>query len=388
MRVLVLTPTFLPMVGGAEVLLLEVYRRLAERHEVCLLTADKGLPPSDLDHLINFQVIRYQDQFSFMKFRGHRLTGGIVPPFSLSAVGATRRVIASFHPDVLNTHYVAHTGLAAVIAQQRFGVPSVLTFAGQDVPGPNTPWFWKYYDHWVAHSVAQVTFVSEYCRRAVYGSSMRKGGIVIFNGVDLKRFNPSLDGSRVRQRLGLSQNVPVLFAAQRLVPKKRVDIIIRAMSHVLREYPQAMLVIGGTGESQPKLAALVQQLGLEQSVWLAGYIPHSSDLPFYYAMSDIFVFHSTYEQFGIVLAEAMAVGKPIVSVRSTAIPEVVHDGETGFLVPPLNPREMARKIIHLLDNPTECAQLGRNARAWAEQHFDWDLIASQYEAVLLEAAGR
>ena len=66
----------------------------------------------------------------------------------------------------------------------------------------------------------------------------------------------------------------------------------------------------------------------------------------------------------------------------------VNDEETGLLVPPLNPREMARKIIHLLNNPTERARLGRNARAWAEQHFDWDLIASQYEAVLLEAASR
>ena len=98
MRILVLTPTFLPMVGGAEILLLEVYRRLAQRHQVCLLTVDKGLSPGDLDQLINFRVVRYSDRLSLMKLRGHRLTGGFIPPFSLSAVAATRRVVADFRP--------------------------------------------------------------------------------------------------------------------------------------------------------------------------------------------------------------------------------------------------------------------------------------------------
>ena len=387
MRILVLTPTFLPMVGGAEIVLLEVYRRLAERHEVCLLTADKGLPPSDLDHLINFQVIRYRDRLSFMKFRGHRLTGGIVPPFSLSAVSATRRVIADFRPDVLNTHYVMHTGLATVVAQKRHGVSSVLTFTGRDVPGPNTPWLWKYYDRWVAHSVTEITYVSEYCSRAIYGSGVCKRGTVIPNGVDLERFNPNLSKSCIRQRLGFSPDISILFAVQRLSPEKRVDIIIRAMPYVLREHPQIVLVIGGTGKSEPKLASLVQQLELEQSVRFTGYIP-DADLPLYYAMCDIFVFHSTYETFGIVLAEAMATGKPIVSVNSTAISEVVSDGKTGILVSPLNSQEMADKIIYLLNTPAERTRLGRNARAWAEQHFDWDLIAGQYEEALLEAASK
>lgn len=381
MRILVLTPTFLPMVGGAEIVLLEVYRRLARCHEVCLLTADKGLPASDLDRLINFQVVRYQDRLSSMKFRGHHITGGIVPPFSLSAVSATRRVVADFRPDALNAHYMIHTGLAAVVAQGQLGVPSVLTFTGRDVPGPNTPWFWKYYDRWVARSVAEVTFVSEYCRRSIYGSGGHQRGIVISIGVDLERFNPGLAGSCIRQRIGLSSEVPVLFALQRLSPEKRVDIIIRAMPHILREHPRTVLVIGGSGKARPKLVTLVQRLGLEQSVHFTGYIP-DADLPLYYAMCDVFVFHSTYETFGIVLAEAMATGKPIVSVCSTAIPEVITDGETGILVPPLNVQALADKVVHLIDAPSERHRLGRRARAWAERNFDWDVIAAQYEAVL------
>lgn len=372
------------MVGGAEILLLEVYRRLAKQHKVCLLTPDKGLPPSDLDHLINFSVIKYQDKFSFMNFRGHRLTGGIVPPFSFSAVAATTALITEFQPDVLNTHYVAYTGLATVLAQKKHHIPSVISFTGRDVPGPRTPWFWKYYDRWVAESVSSVTYISNYCREAIFGSE-KKQGFIIPAGVDLGRFSPNPLEFPIRQKLGLSQETSVLFAMQRLSKEKRVDIVIRSLTHVRRKYPKCVLIIGGKGPDRPRLTSLVNALGLEQSIHFAGYIPETS-LPDYYSASDIFVFHSTYETFGIVIAEAMASGKPVVSVRSTAIPDVVQEGRTGLLSEPLDPLDMAAKITDLLDSPDRRRQFGHNARLWAEQHFDWDAIASQYEKVLLEAA--
>jgi glycosyltransferase involved in cell wall biosynthesis len=384
MRILVLTPTFLPMIGGAEILLFEIFRRLEIRHEIFLLTPDKNLPSSELDHEVGFQVTRYKDRFSFMNFPGHRLTGGIIPPFSFSAVTATYRAIKDFSPNVMNTHYMKHTGLAAVIAEKRFKVPNVLTFAGSDVPGPGTPWFWKYYDRWVAKSATEVTFVSEYCRQAIYGQGSNVG-TVISNGVDLEKFTPQHDRSRIRQKLSFPQHSSILLAVQRLSPKKRVDIIIQAMPYILHRHPNTLLVIGGSGSSQPKLVSLVQQLGLSQSVLLMGHVPHN-DLPLYYAMADIFVFHSTYETFGIVIAEAMASGTPVVSVRSTAIPEVVQEGHTGLLATPLDPIDMANKITDLLDSPSKIRKFGRNGRLWAEQHFDWDVIAEQYEKVLLEAA--
>jgi glycosyltransferase involved in cell wall biosynthesis len=103
-------------------------------------------------------------------------------------------------------------------------------------------------------------------------------------------------------------------------------------------------------------------------------------------MCDLFVFHSTYETFGIVIAEAMACGKPVVSVRTTAIPEVVQDGITGVLAAPMDPVDLAEKIVSLLDSPARMEEMGRNGRRWAEEHFDWDDIADQYERVLVEAA--
>jgi phosphatidylinositol alpha-1,6-mannosyltransferase len=385
MRILVLTPTFLPLVGGAEIVILEVYRRLADRHEVLLVTADKGAAPSGQDHLVDFPVVRYKDRITTMRFRGHRTTGGIVPPFSLSAVRAVQRAVEEFRPDVISAHYMSHTGLAAVVARKRYRVPSVLSFMGRDVPGPRTPYGWKYYCRWVARNVTDVIYVSDYCRKAVFGESKSAPGCVIPCGVDLHRFIPNLDAADIRERLGLNAETSVLFSMQRLAPVKRVDILIRAMPRILRNHPRAVLVVGGTGPSRPGLESLVRETGLAQSVRFTGYIA-DLELPRYYAMADVFVFHTTYETFGVVLAEAMAAGKPIVSVRSTAIPDVISDGTTGILARPLDPDDLAEKVCLLLDSPSERERLGRNARVWAEENLGWDPIANQYESVLETAA--
>jgi phosphatidylinositol alpha-1,6-mannosyltransferase len=354
---------------------------------VLLVTADKGGSESDRDHLVNFPIVRYADRVTTMKMRGHRMTGGLVPPFSLSAVKAVDDAVVRFRPDVMNAHYMAHTGLAAVTAHKRRGVPTVLTLLGRDAPGPGTPFGWKYYCRWAARSVTDVTYVSDYCRRTVFGGSARAPGRVIFAGVDIDRFHPLADGRAVRERAGAGPDDPLLVAIQRVAPEKRVDVLVRAMPSILRTHPRAVLVVGGKGSALDSLRALSAGLGVAGSVRFAGYVP-DADLPAHYAAADVFVFHSTYETFGVVLAEAMAAGKPIVSVNSTAIPEVIADGRTGLLVPPLDPGALAEKVCVLLDSPAERERLGRNARAWAETNLGWDTIAGAYEAALEKAARR
>jgi phosphatidylinositol alpha-1,6-mannosyltransferase len=287
----------------------------------------------------------------------------------------------------MNAHYVAHTGLAAVAAHKRRGVPAVLTLLGRDVPGPRTPFGWKYYCRWAARSVTDVTYVSDYCRRTVFGDSGRAPGRVIFAGVDIDRFHPLADGRAVRERAGVAADAPLLVAIQRVAPEKRVDVLVRAMPSILRRHPRAILVVGGKGSALDSLRELAAGLGVAGSVRFAGYVP-DADLPAHYAAADVFVFHSTYETFGVVLAEAMAAGRAIVSVNSTAIPEVVADGETGLLVPPLDPDALAEKVCFLLESPGERDRLGRNARAWAQAHLGWDTIAGRYEAALEKAARR
>ncbi len=391
MRILALSPTFLPIVGGAELVIYEVYRRLASSHDVCVLTPEIELDrqvnwsADEYPERFNFEVKRFVDRFSLLKLRGHRMLRGLIPPFSLSAGQAMARAVQELKPDVINCHYAVPTGLAAVVIGRMNHIPVVLTLAGRDVPGPTTPPLWKFYDRLIARLATDVTYISDYCRVAIYGALHEGKGRTIYGGVDVHEFNPQVQRQSVRRDLGLHNDSLVLLALQRLSPEKRVDVVLRSMTHILRGCENVSLVIGGAGSEGPYLRELSRELGMEDHVIFTGYIP-DNELPQYFAMADIFVFHSTYETFGLVLAQAMAAGKPIVSVRTTAVPEIVEDGANGILVEPLNPQAIAQAVLTLAADGELREKMGQSGRHRAVEKFDWDHIAAQYETVLMESA--
>lgn len=389
MRILVLTPTFLPALGGAELVILQVYRRLAARHSVLVLTpylSNKLLNSSgskEYDNLINFGVERYHDRFTLMKIRGHRLMCGLIPPFSLSAVSAIKRTTNAFKPDVINVHYVMPTGLAGLYGQKVLKIPTVITYNGRDVPGPRSPLLWKYWHRWIGHNCADMTFVSKYCRDVIYGPESEEGHIV-YNGIDQVIPVEWKQVSTLRKKLLIGKDDYVLFALQRLDYLKRTDILIRSMLEILEERPKTRLVIGGKGSDLARLKNLAAALGISEQVIFVGFIPHA-EIPIYFAMADLFVFHSTYETFGMVLAEAMNYGKAIISVRNTAIPEVVEEEKTGLLVPTLDAHAFAEAVLALLNNNLLRHEMGQIGKEKAKAAFRWDSIANQYEAVLESA---
>jgi glycosyltransferase involved in cell wall biosynthesis len=386
-KILVLTPTFLPVVGGAEMVLFEVYRRLAPRHDVLLLTpvrprallAEQASP--EYDSLTPFPVERYSDRVSFMSIRGHRVTFGALPPFSLSAVSAIGRAIRRFQPDVANVHYLMPTGLAALAAELWLGVPTVVTMNGRDAPGPGVPPLWRWWQRALLALLSDVTYVSGYCRRAIYGDASDRGH-VIYNGVDIAR--SSVDPGAVRRALGVGADEPLIFALQRLAPEKRVDVLLHALRRCRDRIGTGTLVIGGTGPEAPRLATLARQLGIENQTRFTGYIPRA-ELPGYFLAADVFAFHSTFETFGLVVAQAMGYGRPVVTVANTALPEVV--GDAAVLVPTGQAEAFGDAIADLIKDDGRRRRLGEAGRARATALFDWDRIAAQYEAVLVRAAG-
>jgi glycosyltransferase involved in cell wall biosynthesis len=387
MKILVLTPTFLPVVGGAELVVLEVYRRLARHHEVRLLTPVLGAAvvrafgSDEYEPLVNFPVERYADRVTFMRVRGHRVTAGALPPFSLSAVAAVWRAVKAWRPDVLNVHYLMPTGLAGVVAERVLGVPTVLTLNGRDVPGPGVPALWRWWQRALLASVSGATYVSGYCREAVYGAGAGRG-TVIYNGVDIPA--PAGDGAAVRRRLGIGAGERVVFALQRLAAEKRVSALLLALRRCLDVGGAVRLVIGGTGYEESALRARAAELGIDTHVCFAGYIPRA-ELPDYFAAADLFAFHSTFETFGIAVAQAMSYGLPVVTVRNTALPEIVGDG--GVLVEEGDPAALGDALAALASDAPRCRALGARGRRRAEALFSWDRVAAQYGAVL-EAACR
>jgi len=156
------------------------------------------------------------------------------------------------------------------------------------------------------------------------------------------------------------------------------------MGYVAGEMNDVVLIVGGEGPEEARLRELSTRIGVSDRVIFAGFIPQE-ELPHYYSLADLFVFHSLYETFGIALAQALASGTPVVSVNCTAIPELVEDGVNGVLVPPNGPRQLAAGIVHLLEDTALRETYGKRAREKALAKFNWDTIAQHYEKVLQDA---
>lgn len=390
MRILIITPTFLPIAGGAEKGIHELSQRLARQYEIGLLTPEpdpyyyryygaQGEDKIFRSSLSSISIFRFKDQLNLMRWQAKRRYLAFLPPFSLSAIQAAFSVAKSFKPEVIIAFYALPTGLSALLLKKIFKIPLILSFIGRDVPGPGVPSFWKKYVRLVANQVDQIIFISHYCQQALGPIRGVPTHIIPF-GINLQDYSKSNRNFSLRQRFGIRADVPVIFCLQRLDPWKKTEIIVEALHYLIKSGEKIYLLIGGRGQEEKPLREKIHQLNLDNYVFMTGFIPER-EIPSFFLDSDIFCFHSIYETFGLVLLQAMAAGKPIVTVRSTAIPELIDDGKTGLLVDPLNPKAMAEAIGYLIKNKDLAKKLGQQAKDKA-QFYSWENVSGQYEQVI------
>lgn len=197
------------------------------------------------------------------------------------------------------------------------------------------------------------------------------------NGVDLSKFDVPADPV-------LAGNGQSVVTVRRLVAKNGVDVLIRAWPLVLQEHPSARLTIAGDGPERPAIVSLARDLGVSDSIDLLGNVP-PDEIPGILSAADVFAIPSRIEATSIACLEAMAAGLPVVGTSVGGIPELVSEGTTGLLVPPDEPKLLARALNRLLSDPGLRTRLGRNARKRAEANFSWDDVAMKTEAVYREA---
>jgi phosphatidylinositol alpha-1,6-mannosyltransferase len=253
---------------------------------------------------------------------------------------------------------------------------------GRDVPGPGVPRLWRRWQRVLLSRVRDVTYVSRYCHDAVWGAG-RGRGTVVYNGVEIPP--PAGDPDRVRHDLEIPDGAPIVFTLSRLAPEKRVDVLLHAMRRCLDRAGAGVLVVGGIGPDAPRLRALARDLGIDKHVRFTGYLPAAS-LADHFLACDVFAFHSTFETFGLVVAQAMSYARPVATVDTTAVPEIV--GDAGLVVPTGDAAALGDALARLLGDAPLRAKLGEAGRRRAAEHFSWDEIASRYEAVLARAAAR
>ncbi len=199
---------------------------------------------------------------------------------------------------------------------------------------------------------------------------------VVYNGVDTKKYAPGSFSDKeikaFRKKIGVG-SAPMIFFVGRLTWVKGADTLTMAMARIVKEIPDAKLVIVGSGEQEDMLRNIVKQHGLENNViFLFKYITED-ERRMYYAACDVAVFPSKYEPFGIVSLEAMAMGKPVIvgasgtsGFREQVIP--VGDKICGFHINPHDPSDIAKYTVILLKDKALQKTMSKNARQHVLEH--------------------
>jgi glycosyltransferase involved in cell wall biosynthesis len=207
---------------------------------------------------------------------------------------------------------------------------------------------------------------------------------VVYNGIDVNRFSPEKvseeEVNQVRNNLGIKDKELMILFVGRLTWVKGADTLLHAMPQILNRIPKVKLVILGVGDQQDMLKYDTTKLGLQDNVILNYNFLQEDEKIKYYAASDVCVFPSKYEPFGIVCTEAMAMAKPVVvgakgisGFREQVIPTGPH--QCGFHIDPNNSSDIARYVTLLLEYEEIRKKFGKNARKRVLEHFSWSKIA-------------
>nr|WP_067463583.1 glycosyltransferase family 4 protein [Actinomadura macra] len=242
----------------------------------------------------------------------------------------------------------------------------------------------------IADGVDVLTYLGEYTRSRmarVLSPEAASRMARLAPGVDEGTFRPGAGGEEIRRRHGLTGR-PVTVCVSRLVPRKGQDALIHAWPRVLKEVPDAALLLVGGGPYRADLARLAASLDVDDSVVFTGGVPWE-ELPAHHDAGDVFAMPCRtrrrgldVEGLGIVYLEASATGVPVVAGDSGGAPDAVLDGETGIVVPGRSVARIADAVAGLLADPARARRMGERGRAWVEREWRWDLQAARLGAFL------
>jgi len=209
---------------------------------------------------------------------------------------------------------------------------------------------------------------------------------LISNGIDCGKFAAVTDELREQKRVEWKiSSTHVIGIIARLSDVKGIDVLLKTMPLVMKVYPDILLLVVGDGPEKDRLKALVEGLNLKAHVRFESIVNQTAEiLPVF----DIFIMPSRQEGLGLSVMEAQACALPVIASRVGGLIDLIDDGRTGYLVPPENPKALAKKILDVLEHPNDAKQVGLVAREAILQSFSLEQMAAATEKVYEEYTRR
>lgn len=388
MNIVMVTNTFTPHVGGVArsvSTFTEEFRRRGHRVLVVAPTFP-GHPAEEAD------VVRVR---ALQKFNGSDFSVVLAPSRRLT------RAVDAFSPDIVHSHHPFLLGSTAMRLARRHGAPLVFTHHT----------FFERYTHYVRPDSAAlkrfaVRLATNYANLSAEIFAPSKGVAAILaerqvrtpirvvpTGIPVAGYRGG-DGAAFRRGIGLPEGAMVVGTVGRLAEEKNLGFLARALARFLAAHPAAFGLIVGEGPSRGAMAETFARAGVGGRVRFAGILEGAELVSAYKAM-DVFAFSSLSETQGLVLAEAMAAGVPVVALEATGVNDLLCDGENGRLLPAADEAAFAAALAEIAESPPARRERFRAAALATGRAFGIDraadLALAAYAELLTkpaEAGGR
>ncbi|MGC8670107.1 MAG: glycosyltransferase family 4 protein [Candidatus Micrarchaeia archaeon] len=378
MHICILNPYFYPYHGGTEKVLLQVYKRLAKKHEISVITsACETCKDKSVDYVEGIKVVRLPSRYIKMKML----------PLPFLIMEGLNEEIKRENAEIyhINNRFQYNMGNVKVI--KSVNAKLALTIHNSLPKGIDffTDLGGLYYDILIGRKIMHesdiITGVSRYAIESTIPNKDIEKSFVVYNGVDFNLFRPLNKNFKIG--FFRDGNFSILNNG-RLVKQKGQEVLLKSFAMLSKKY-DANLGIIGKGPLDRTLHRMAHRLGVDKQFSIISDIKEE-DLPKYYNMADLFVMPSLYEPAGMALAEALACETPSIATRIGGMPEIM--GRCGMYIKPKDPNNLYSAMTFAIENQDYMKKLASEGRKRVIKKNDWDKIAKKYEILFSKLTRR
>lgn len=359
--------TCYPSVGGSGVIATELGILLAEKgHEIHFITSSMPFRLTRMYHNIHYHQVEV-NQYSVFQY----------PPYDIALASKMAEVANQEGLDLLHVHYAIPHAVCAILAREMSGrnLKIVTTLHGTDITVlGNDPSLSDAIKFGIEKSDIVTAVSNSLVSQTMELLNPDKGIETVYNFID-DRIYLRIGETDLREKLGITNEEKVVIHVSNFRPVKRVTDVIRVFARIASSMPAKLLLVGD-GPDIRNVLKLVDDLGLKENVLFLGKQDNVEEL---YSISDLMLLLSEKESFGLAALEAMACGVPCIGTEIGGIPEVIIDGENGYICPLGDIEAISTKAIYLLSNEQIHRQFSYKASIGVKERFNADKIVGQYE---------
>lgn len=396
MKILVLTTTFPRWKqDSTPSFIYEWSKRLQENGFEIVVLAPSHYGAKRFEIMDGMKVYRFP-YFYPAKYQKLAYGGGILPSLKKSGMAKIQvpflflselyyalRLVRKENIDVIQSHWLIPSGLIGALCKKVYGKKHISTELAAGLAALEILPFKKRILHFILKNSDKMTVLSSYIRERLFHLSeseiLKRKIVVIPLGIDTIKYKHNNNKLLLRKKYNVKSKNVILFIG-RIVEKKGVKYLIKALPDILMKYPDTELIICGDGHLRVELENLAKNMGLDNCIRFVGYVSDENIKIEYLSLSDILVVPSIFtrnkdtEGLGVVILEGLATGTAVIASDIGGIPDIIKDGFNGFLVKPESSANIAQKTVKILSDDGIKRKFNENGKRTVHEKFSWNII--------------